>query len=381
MLVRPSLLSSFLAHSSSFSSANLFVPRHLTFFYRRQYATESKDDHLVHIGQQFEAVSEEERCKKTFLMTVAAFKRNAAKTRGHVEFINTALKYLKPYGVHKDLDVYKALLDVFPKGVMIPRSTFQRISLHYPMQQNCCIKVLDQMEWYGVHPDKEINDIVINAFGDWNFATKKIKRMLYWMPKLRFTNKYLDPRRVDGRNLSDVDLASVALQMMARDLGSSLSYAKVKDKPGEIDGWIVSAQSVLQERMVEKLKVGTTVYVDGPERVYVRDRTVFYFTLTTDPVEGVSEFCDETTTQKELEDWQEAWLNGEKFRKERNINEQRDETILALAVFSNFSKPFATAWINHLQKKNERLKDVRILFRIKEHDKELVSVHAEASAS
>uniref|UniRef100_A0A914R4P9 Uncharacterized protein n=1 Tax=Parascaris equorum TaxID=6256 RepID=A0A914R4P9_PAREQ len=23
------------------------------------------------------------------------------------------------------------------------------IFLHYPMQQNCCVKVLDQMEWFG----------------------------------------------------------------------------------------------------------------------------------------------------------------------------------------------------------------------------------------
>ncbi|KAK6039946.1 hypothetical protein COOONC_22549 [Cooperia oncophora] len=32
---------------------------------------------------------------------------------------------------------------------MIPQNTFQRIFLHYPMQQNCCVKVLDEMEWHG----------------------------------------------------------------------------------------------------------------------------------------------------------------------------------------------------------------------------------------
>ena len=36
------------------------------------------------------------------------------------------------------------------------------------------MKVLDEMEWHGVQPDKEIHDIVVNAFGEWNFATKKV---------------------------------------------------------------------------------------------------------------------------------------------------------------------------------------------------------------
>lgn len=46
-------------------------------------------------------------------------------SRQHVEFINSALRYVKEYGVHKELDTYKALLNVFPKGKMIPQNTFQ----------------------------------------------------------------------------------------------------------------------------------------------------------------------------------------------------------------------------------------------------------------
>lgn len=72
------------------------------------------------------------------------------KGRTHVEFINTALKYVKEYGVHKDLETYKNLLNVFPKGKMIPQSAFQKVFLHYPQQQNCAVKVLDEMEWHGL---------------------------------------------------------------------------------------------------------------------------------------------------------------------------------------------------------------------------------------
>ena len=79
----------------------------------------------------------------------------------------------------------------------------------------------------GVQPDKEVHDIVVNAFGDWNYSTKKIKRMLYWMPKLKYTNKYLDRRDVEHQDLSLVEMARVALRMMCRDAGTVISYLKV----------------------------------------------------------------------------------------------------------------------------------------------------------
>lgn len=80
-------------------------------------------------------------------MFSATFKEKRGRT--HVEFINTALKYVKEYGVHKDIDTYKGLLEVFPKGKMIPQTVFQKVFLHYPQQQNCAVKVLDEMEWHG----------------------------------------------------------------------------------------------------------------------------------------------------------------------------------------------------------------------------------------
>ncbi|VDK18976.1 unnamed protein product [Anisakis simplex] len=119
---------------------------------------------LQHIDEHFEAVPAEERNKKSFNAAIEVFRQKRTQSRGHVEFINSALKYLEEYGLHKDLDTYKSLLNVFPKGAMIPQnkfqvvnssSYFQKIFLHYPMQQNCCVKVLDQMEWFGefaLHP-------------------------------------------------------------------------------------------------------------------------------------------------------------------------------------------------------------------------------------
>ena len=53
------------------------------------------------------------------------FQRQKTHHRGHVEFINSALRRLKEFGLHKDLETYKALLNVFPKGALIPRNNFQ----------------------------------------------------------------------------------------------------------------------------------------------------------------------------------------------------------------------------------------------------------------
>jgi len=223
-----------------------------------------KDIEFSHIDEQFRKIPKGDRNKATFHYAIELFQHNRMRTLGHVEFLNTALKYLKEYNLHKDLDTYKALLKVFPKGPLIPNNVWQKISLHYPLQQNCCVKILDEMEWNGVQPDKEVHDIVANAFGEWNFATRKIKRMLYWMPKLKHTNKYLDRRHIENQKLDDIQLAKIALKMMCRDPGTTFTLVKTTD--GSIDvstneeasSWIVSAQSPLQKRLTSLLRYGST---------------------------------------------------------------------------------------------------------------------------
>jgi evolutionarily conserved signaling intermediate in Toll pathway len=44
---------------------------------------------------------------------------------GQIEFIEAAMKNLQSYGVQKELDVYKALLKVFPEGDLLPQNPIQ----------------------------------------------------------------------------------------------------------------------------------------------------------------------------------------------------------------------------------------------------------------
>ncbi|KAG0712383.1 Evolutionarily conserved signaling intermediate in Toll pathway, mitochondrial [Chionoecetes opilio] len=105
--------------------------------------------------------------------------------RGHVEFIYSALKLLEEYGVQKDLEVYKRLLDLMPKAKMIPTNVFQQEFMHYPKQQQCAIDTLDMMEINGVMPDTEMEQILRNTFGKLSHPVRKYGRMMYWMPKFK----------------------------------------------------------------------------------------------------------------------------------------------------------------------------------------------------
>lgn len=84
--------------------------------------------------------------KSTYLEMIKVFEGKNVHRRNHVEFIYAALKNMESYGVLKDLQVYKALVDVMPKGKMIPTNIFQAEFMHYPKQQQCIIDLLEQME-------------------------------------------------------------------------------------------------------------------------------------------------------------------------------------------------------------------------------------------
>lgn len=95
-------------------------------------------------------VHENDRNKKTFLEAVKIYTNRPGPRRGHVEFIYSALKYMEEFGVHKDLEAYKNILDILPKGQYIPTNMFQAELFHYPKQQECVLDLLEQMEENGM---------------------------------------------------------------------------------------------------------------------------------------------------------------------------------------------------------------------------------------
>lgn len=90
--------------------------------------------------------SQPQKNKETYLEVVKMFEGRDNRRRGHVEFIYAALARMKEFGVQKDLEVYKALVEVLPKGKFIPKNIFQAEFMHYPKQQQCAVDLLEQME-------------------------------------------------------------------------------------------------------------------------------------------------------------------------------------------------------------------------------------------
>lgn len=84
--------------------------------------------------------------KANYLEMIKVFEDKDIHRRNHVEFIYAALKNMEEFGVNKDLTVYKALVDIMPKGKFIPTNIFQSEFMHYPKQQQCLIDLLEQME-------------------------------------------------------------------------------------------------------------------------------------------------------------------------------------------------------------------------------------------
>lgn len=93
----------------------------------------------------------ETKTKSAYLQMIDIFLNKDVHRRNHVEFIYSALKNMEDYGVLRDLEVYKKLIDVMPKGKFIPRNLWQVEFQHYPKQQQCIIDVLNQMEDNGRH--------------------------------------------------------------------------------------------------------------------------------------------------------------------------------------------------------------------------------------
>lgn len=91
----------------------------------------------------------EEKTKGNYLDLLHFYKNKEIHRRGHVEFIYAALKHMKEFGVEKDLEVYKALIDVMPKGKFVAQNILQAEFQHYPKQQQCMIDLLEQMELNG----------------------------------------------------------------------------------------------------------------------------------------------------------------------------------------------------------------------------------------
>lgn len=239
----------------------------------------NESDKNLMIRGNFEHISNKNR--ETFVSMVNMFVDRDVHRRNHVEFIYAALKQMKHFGVNKDLEVYKALIDVMPKGKFIATNMFQAEFMHYPKQQNCIIFLLDQMEYNNVLPDQETEDLLINIFGRRAHPVYKLWRMMYWMPKFRYLSPWLLPNPLPNDAL---ELAKIAVkQMCTVDVESVVEIFETKVVEGCLDKtWIVSGQSPEQKKLLSTHSPESPLKIEGPFKIQLRNHSVTYFTLIGD---------------------------------------------------------------------------------------------------
>lgn len=168
----------------------------------------------------------DQKDKRAFLAVVDKFQSFSTKKDrlGQAEFIYGALTKLKDYDLHKDIEVYKALLDIFPKEVMKPKNFIQYAGFHYPKQQICALYLLSEMEYHRVWPDKELEDLVISIFSKHSHVWKKVARQLYWSSKLEHATPFYLPRVLPK---DPKELAKLALRQISIDRRTKISLFSV----------------------------------------------------------------------------------------------------------------------------------------------------------
>lgn len=177
---------------------------------------------VVIASQAFDA---KDKDKDNFLATVEDYSKTITKHRhGQVEFIYGALRIMKDYGVHRDLEAYKALMDVFPKERMKPQNVMQYGFFHYGKQQICAVTLLDEMEYNSVIPDAEMEQLVISIFSKHSTVWRKVARQLYWFSKFKNANPFPMPENLPN---DAMELAKIALKRMCIDLQTKIGVFAV----------------------------------------------------------------------------------------------------------------------------------------------------------
>ncbi|PIO73328.1 hypothetical protein TELCIR_04715 [Teladorsagia circumcincta] len=187
--------------------------------------------------------------------------------------------------------------------------------------------------------------------------------MLYWMPKLKYSNKYLDRRNVEGKSLTPAELAGVALKMMCPDPGTAISLTRIAPTAAEKDAWFAFAQSLTQKNLIRDLPNDTEVFIDGPFKVYVMEHQVQYVAMTCAPVHPPSDEFKHETVEEDFSHWFTEWKN-ERYQRKTSVHEQKNETILALGAMHRNDNKTATLWLERLQEENPNLSRLKPRLRL-----------------
>lgn len=332
---------------------------------------------LVTMEDLFERVSRDAKTKASFQKAVDIFCQQDIRRRGHVEFIYAALKKMPEFGVERDINVYNKILDVFPKEIFVPRNFIQRMYNHYPRQQECGVQVLEQMENYGIMPNKETKVLLFQIFGDKSHPVRKYQRIMYWFPKFKHVNPHPVPEPLPQ---DPIDLAKLGLQRIAADMDAKVTVyqfplEKISDSGKKIEHpHIVGIQSPDQQSLLAGHNPDRPVFVEGPFRLWLKKTCVYYYTLRAEllpPEERRKEVID-----PERNFYYPMYLDFDLDRDllddyEFDIDEVEEGPVFAMCMAGAGDQATLAKWIVGLQKTNPVLSQTPVVFRLAPGPREL----------
>ncbi|XP_066473868.1 evolutionarily conserved signaling intermediate in Toll pathway, mitochondrial [Tiliqua scincoides] len=332
---------------------------------------------LVTMEDLFERVSRDSKTKATFQQAVDVFCKQDIRRRGHVEFIYAALKKMPEFGVERDINVYNKILDVFPKEVFVPRNFIQRMYNHYPRQQECGVQVLEQMENYGVMPNKETKVLLFQIFGDKSHPVRKYERLMYWFPKFKHVNPHPVPEPLPQ---DVIDLAKLTLQRIAADMDAKVTvyqfpHKEISDSGKTIEyPHIVGIQSPDQQSLLASHNPDRPVFVEGPFRLWLKKTCVYYYTLRAEllPLEERKE----EVIDPERNFYYPMYLDFDLDRDlwddyEFDIDEVEEGPVFAMCMAGAGDQVTLAKWIVGLQETNPVLSRTPVVFRLAPGPREL----------
>lgn len=343
-------------------------------FFHTSALFRDKNDKAVVVRDSFDDVKNKN--KNTYLEMVKIYiNREHVYRRGHVEFIYSALKHMEEFGVQKDLEVYKALIDVLPKGKLIPQNLIQAEFMHYPKQQQCIIDVLEQMEDYGVLPDFDMEDQLLAIFGKRGFPLRKFWRMMYWMPRFKNISPFPLP---DPLPTDLLELTKLAVERISRvDVSNKVTVYQTADIKDSIDDtWIISAQSISQKRLLSENNEKDPIFVEGPFKVWLKGNPINYFILRGQP----RPFNDDFEDADNVENIKTPFLSFRPpvkniMKQTFTVHEQEDGVIYALCATGTSTKDSLLSWIRHLEiDGNPHLGKLSVVFTLRSGEKVISNI-------
>ncbi|XP_077118046.1 evolutionarily conserved signaling intermediate in Toll pathway, mitochondrial [Ranitomeya variabilis] len=331
-----------------------------------------------------DAFAKEQRDKSSFVEVLDLFCGRDVRRRGHIEMIEAALRWMPQFGVEKDIEVYNKLLDVFPKEVFVPQNFIQTMFLHYPRQQECAIRVLDQMEYYGITPNKHTYFLLVQTFGKFSHPVKKYQRMLYWFPRFKHANPYPAPVHLEA---DPVALSKVCLMRIAADRDAQVTVYQLPSSEVCEDGTVqehehlVGIQSPDQMSLLARHDHSFPVIVEGPFPLWLKKTCVQYYVLRAEPgaikqEEVDPERCLYYPLQLDL-DLERDLGDDLSF----DVDEVEEGSVYAMCMAGSGDERALGKWIQCLQETNPILAQLPVLFRLTSGPQEVSLPSQEEAAS